>query len=325
MSQTFHFNPNDETKGMRLDIFLAGEMNQSRAQVQKLIRAGLVTIDGKLPKKPGDPLNRVCDIVVEVIEEAADDTLVSLVEGDIHSLGIEVVADAPEYVVVNKPTGVLVHPTEANEPLTLTRWLAEMYPEIAGVGDDPVRPGIVHRLDREASGLMVIAKNQAMFDFLKEQFQNRTVQKEYIVLVHEVMERDHGTIDFPIDRASEGRMAARPKIDPLSLRHVRFNQGGKEALTEYDVIKRFTRFSLLRVRIHTGRTHQIRVHMLAMNHPVVGDTLYMNRKLNLKRDKELGRLFLHAEKLCFDTRGGERVCFTAPLPENLQAFVSELN
>lgn len=247
-----------------------------------------------------------------------------------------IIADTPEYLVVNKPSGLLAHPTIKNhaksasadrvvrENNTLVDWLISQYPKIKQVGEGEDRAGLVHRLDREASGVMVVPKTQEAYLHLKKQFQDRTIEKEYIVLVHGKVARDHGVIDFAIDRGAEGRMVSRPKVDLLTLKGVKHEQEGREAVTEFDVEQRFTRFTLLSVRIHTGRTHQIRVHMLGYNHPVVGDTLYMNKKLNLKRDRELGRLFLHARKLCFDDLLGARVCYEAPLPEELKKFLEQL-
>ena len=198
------------------------------------------------------------------------------------------------------------------------------YPKLKGVGEYENRPGIVHRLDREASGVMVIAKNQKMFDHLKNQFKKRETEKEYSVLVHGKIENDHGEIDFDIDRSKDGRMASRPKTNRLSLRTIMKIQFGKDALTEFWIERRFARYTLLKVQIHTGRTHQIRVHMLAFNHPVVGDTLYFNKKLNMTRDKELGRLFLHASHLCFRDLKDKKVCFELKLPSELDKFLGEL-
>lgn len=239
-------------------------------------------------------------------------------------MDIHVVTDTPDYLVVDKPAGLLVHETQHMEKDTLAAWLIERYPEIQHVGEDVKRPGMVHRLDREASGILVIAKTQQMFEHLKTQFQARSVEKEYIVLAHGRMERPYGTIDFPIDRGSAGRMVARPKTDLLKLKNVPYQEAGREALTEFFVEKQFARFALLRVKIHTGRTHQIRVHLMSFNHPVVGDTLYFNRKLNRKRDLALGRLFLHAARLCFDDRENARVCYESPLPQELASFLHDL-
>jgi len=199
-----------------------------------------------------------------------------------------------DYIVVEKPAGVLTHPTQAMEKDTLINVLLKKYRGIKKVGDSPERPGIVHRLDKEASGLLVVARTQKMFEHLKQQFQDRTIEKEYIVLVYGKMFKEHGVIDFAIDRGKEGRMVSRPKTDLLSVDKVGSAQPGKEAITEYFLEKTIGRFSLLRVKIHTGRMHQIRAHMFAFNHPVVGDTLYLNRKLVKKNQPKLDRMFLHS-------------------------------
>jgi 23S rRNA pseudouridine1911/1915/1917 synthase len=198
--------------------------------------------------------------------------------------------------------------------------LLKKYPELKTVGEDPVRPGIVHRLDKEASGLLVIARTQPMFELLKEQFKNRTIEKEYMVLVHGRVAKDEDTISFPIARSeSFDRMAAIPKLErgqPTS--------EGKEALTEFLVEQRFVNFTLLRVKIHTGRMHQIRAHFLAYNHPVVGDPLYFQKKRKNTWDKKLGRLFLHCTKLAFKDLNDEQKEFTSPLPKELETFLSSL-
>lgn len=240
-----------------------------------------------------------------------------------YTMDIRIIAETNEYIILDKPAGLLVHPTGKGETNTLAQWITDKYQELVTVGEDPARPGMMHRLDKEASGTMVIAKTQTMYEHLKFQFQSRTIEKEYIVLVHGKIAADEGIIDFPIDRGTEGRMAARPKTR-LRLATADKMQEGKEAVTEFLTDRRFARFTLLRVKIHTGRTHQIRVHMLAYGHPVVGDTVYYNKKLNLKRDYVLGRLFLHAAKLCFVDIAGERVCYESPLPDALQNFLNDL-
>ena len=301
----------------RLDVFLAKRLDHTRSSIQKMVKEGLVFVNGKPPKKSGDTL-RAGDIV-EVREKATVSAQPQETISD-----VPIIAETDDYLVVNKPAGLLVHQTEANEPVTLANWLLARYPALAEVGDDPKRPGIVHRLDREASGLLAIAKTQAMFEHLKAQFQHRTIEKEYVVLVYGAIEADHDVIDFAIDRGKDGRMVARPKTKGLTLRTIGKTQPGKVAVTEFSVEKRFRRYTLLLVKTHTGRMHQIRVHLFAYNHPVAGDALYFNRRLQKKRDQELGRLFLHAERLCFEDLSRERKCFEAELPGELQRFLSEL-
>ena len=198
-------------------------------------------------------------------------------------------------IIVDKPAGVLTHLTQAGEKDTLIDFVLKKYRGIKKVGDSPERPGIVHRLDKEASGLLVIARTQEMFEHLKKQFQDRTIEKEYIALVYGKMFKEHGVIDFAIDRGKEGRMVSRPKTDLLSVAKVGAAQPGKEAITEYFLEKTIGRFSLLRVKIHTGRMHQIRAHMFAFNYPVVGDPLYLNRKLVKKNQPKLDSCFALGE------------------------------
>lgn len=232
----------------------------------------------------------------------------------------DIIEQTDDYVVIVKPAGLLVHPADSSpdEP-TLVDWLVEKFPQIKTVGDEPeLRPGIVHRLDREASGLMVIALNQKTFDALKMQFQDRTIEKEYLVLVHGKMLRDFGEINLPIGRISRGgRMAA----------HSSNYEEGNEARTEYFVEKRFSTTTLLRVHIHTGRTHQIRVHMFSLQHPVVGDTLYPLKKFGkTKMGKAFPlppRLCLHAARLVFTDKTGARKEFLAELPPDFANYLTQ--
>ena len=232
----------------------------------------------------------------------------------------DIIEQTDDYVVIVKPAGLLVHPADSSpdEP-TLVDWLVEKFPQIKTVGDEPeLRPGIVHRLDREASGLMVIALNQKTFDALKVQFQDRTIEKEYLVLVHGKMLREFGEINLPIGRMSRGgRMAA----------HSSNYEEGNEARTEYFVEKRFSTTTLLRVHIHTGRTHQIRVHMFSLQHPVVGDTLYPLKKFGkTKMGKAFPlppRLCLHAARLVFTDKAGVRKEFLAELPPDFANYLTQ--
>lgn len=224
-----------------------------------------------------------------------------------------IIAATDDFVVLNKPHGLLVHEAEsAPDEKTLVDWLLKKFPKIKKVGDEPkVRPGIVHRLDREASGLLLVALTPAMFEHLKNQFQEHTITKEYLVLVHGKVKNDWGEIKLPIMRQSHaGRMAARPVG----------NEEAKEAHTEYYVEQRFGSTTLLRVILHTGRTHQIRVHFYALGHPVVGDTLY-EKRLHAKTFPVPPRLFLHAARLGFDDLQNQHQEFTVELPPELADYL----
>lgn len=216
-----------------------------------------------------------------------------------------IIYEDPDVLVINKSAGLLVHPAIGKDEETLAELLVERFPEIKGVGERPERPGIIHRLDQDVSGVMVVARNQKAYDFLKKQFQERTMKKEYIGLVHGNMSKDEETIRFKIARSREkARMVARPE-----------SQEGREAVTHYEVIDRWRNYDLLKIRIETGRTHQIRVHMHALGHPLVGDPIY---KIKGIKSKEIGRVFLHAAKLTLTLPSGEVKTFEAPLPKELE-------
>jgi len=171
---------------------------------------------------------------------------------------------------------------------------------------------------------MVVAKTQKMFDHLKSQFKNRLVQKSYIALVHGVFEKNNVVLDFDIAMGTDGKMAARPKVDEVNLKNVTSLQSGKKAHTDVHVLERFVRHTLVEAKPKTGRTHQIRVHLYAFNHPIVGDPVYLNKKVQHKKDKELQRLFLHSRTLAFTDVAGEVVSFEADIPQELTDFLESL-
>ena len=224
-----------------------------------------------------------------------------------------------EYVIgVSKPAGLLVHGVRGHEEeQTLTDFLLKQYPEIVGVGDNPKeRPGIIHRLDKDTSGVMVVARTQEAFDALKKIFQAHDMQKTYLALVHGNMKNEKGIITAPI-----GIKTGSVK------RSVHSAKMAKEAITEYKVEKRFTRgkelFTLLKVTPQTGRTHQIRVHLASIGHGIVGDPLYGGKK----DTKGISRQFLHAYSLELalpQELGGKRLMLSANLPEDLQGFLNSL-
>ncbi len=228
-----------------------------------------------------------------------------------------------EFLVINKPSGLLVHgaPHIKDQPETLANQLLADYPEIARVGEDPDRPGLMHRLDMLVSGLMVVARTQASFDHLKSQFKSRTVTKLYTALVYGSVDADEGEIDFLIQRSSKGhKMAALPKTVKGET-----NPLGRRAITEFCVRRHFINYTLLEIKIRTGRTHQIRTHLSAYGYPVVGDDLYGTKKTRIKNKKlELGRIFLVAHHLEFDDLDGKRRSYTIDLPDELTDFLNKL-
>ena len=227
-----------------------------------------------------------------------------------------IIAETPDYLVLDKPSGLLVH--EANHHPgadTLVGWLLENYPDIKGVGEEADRPGIVHRLDMDVSGAIVVARTQEMYEHLKKQFQNHEVEKIYLALVHGVPGRPDGTIAFPLGRSrrNAGRMASQSVASDKT----------REAVTHFAVKEQFTHLSLLEVTIETGRTNQIRAHLLAYGLPIVGDTVYASK--SVKQKVALDRPFLHSWKLGFADLANTQNEFIAPLPEPLTLLLETLN
>lgn len=272
-----------EHVGWRLDKLLKEHYpDYSRSFVQKAIENGQVSVNGKKVAvhhflKEGDKVEVNIEGPKELIVEANP------------AVKLDVITETGDFIVINKPSGLVVHQGEGHkEADTLVNGLLAHYPEIGKVGDDPLRPGIVHRLDADASGMMVVARTQDMFDHLKKQFKTHQVEKEYLALVHGQVSPSDGVIEFALEKKGT-KMVARPK-----------GGEGKEAVTEYEKIPLGPPFrkgevrdvSLLKIRIHTGRTHQIRVHLFALGHPIVGDKLY-------GKTSETSRLMLHARKIGF--------------------------
>ena len=237
---------------------------------------------------------------------------------------IQIVYEDDDILVIDKPAGLLTHRvSKINDSSTVVSWLLKYYPDVKNVynhlGEDPeweaMRPGIVHRLDKETSGLIVIAKNQNSFDFLKNIFKTRDIKKMYITLVYGHLKEKSGIINAPIGKYG-GRQTTRTVVGRRYLKE-------KEAVTEYKVLKEYRDFSLLEVRPHTGRTHQIRVHLKSIGHPIVCDLLYRTKKMTCPA--ELGRLFLHAKSLRFDTLSGRALNIELDLPQELTNFLVGLD
>ncbi len=226
----------------------------------------------------------------------------------------EIIYEDRDVAVINKPPGLLVHKTKVSEEPTLADWLLEKYPEIKDVGDLPagrqvtenIRPGIVHRLDKETSGVMIVARNQAAFDHLKKLFQSRDIKKTYLALVWGKVAQKSGVIEKPLG-IKTGTLKRTTRVEGAGVKMI------KEAKTAYRVKKYIGEYTLLEVEPLTGRTHQIRAHLASIGHPVVGDRLYGRKAA----PAGLTRMFLHAESLELTLPNGSRTKFTADLPPDL--------
>lgn len=307
--RTHHFVATDTDDGIRLDQFLAARLPElSRSRIQHLIREGHVTVSRGRPKPA---LAVEADLEIDVVVPPA-----APAEPAAEDLPLEIVHDDADLVVVNKPAGMVVHPAAGHAGGTLVNALLHHVKGLSGVGGAE-RPGIVHRLDRGTSGLMVVAKHDRAHHHLSRQFQNRRVEKEYLALVWGTV-KPGLTMDTPIGRD----LRHRTRISSRSRRR-------RPAMTEVVEAEPLGGVTLARVRIATGRTHQIRVHLSEAGHPVVGDRLYGGIRKSvpgrLAPAARLDQPFLHAARLAFmHPSTGEPLVFEAPLPEHLRAVVEQL-
>jgi 23S rRNA pseudouridine1911/1915/1917 synthase len=305
---TFEIGPDHE--GLRLDKFLAGELpNHSRAQVQRLIDDGRVSMPRVATPKANTAV-RPGDVVTVEVPAPAPSTL------EPEDLPLPILHDDADVVVVNKPAGLVVHPGAGHPTGTLVHALLHHVQDLSGIGGE-ARPGIVHRLDKGTSGVMVVAKNDTAHQELARQFHDREVEKEYVALVWGTV-HNRKRIDLPIGRDP----VHREKISTRARR-------ARAAVTRVTWAKALPGLTLIRVAIATGRTHQIRVHLSAIGHPIVGDALYggVHRRVanDVRAVQRLTRPFLHAERLAFThPRTGERLSFEAPLPEDLESVLRDI-
>jgi 23S rRNA pseudouridine1911/1915/1917 synthase len=296
-----------EAAGDRLDAFLVRQMpDWSRSQIQRLIHEGLVTLGSAPAKKSGEEISAGTQITVC----AKHDELRATPE----DLPLAIIYEDSDILVVNKAAGMVVHVGAGIKSGTLVNALLGHIRLLSSLGGD-LRPGIVHRLDKMTSGLVVVAKNDAAHRRLSEQFKSREVHKTYTALVHGRIAADSGEISKPVGR------------DPR--RRTRMKAGGiapREALTQYRVLRRIGSFTLVEAMPQTGRTHQIRVHLASLGHPVVGDTTYgapSRLRLGESEEPTLPRTFLHAAKLAFaHPLTGAPLHLEAPLPEELVTFLA---
>ena len=315
----------EEDKGKRLDRFLTENFREySRSFLQKLIKTEGALVNNK--KVSPHYFLRIDDKIE--IKEKDLKRLKKAKEIDLKptmGMKLNVVYEDSNFLIINKPSGLVVHPSVSYPNDTLVNILLAHHPSIKGVGESKLRPGIVHRLDKNASGLLVIAKTRKAFDHLKRQFQTRKVFKEYTILTWGEVKEDRGIIDLSIGRS---------KRVPTKM-VVKREKEGRRAETHFKVIKYFKNFTLLKAQTKTGRTHQVRVHFNAIGHPIVGDKRYgkINRRSlwayrpkgpGAKIKNNLDRLFLHASRLGFYDLDEKWREFKIALPEKLKGYLDKL-
>ena len=299
----FEYIVTEQDLEKRLDTYVSSlNSDLSRSMAQKLIKEENVLVNGKASKE--SYRMKLEDKVIVRIEPPKE------IEVEAQDIPLDIVFEDDDIIVVNKSKGMVVHPGNGNMDGTLVNAvLSHSKDSLSGIGGK-IRPGIVHRLDKDTSGLIIVAKNDNAHLNISEQIKNHEVTKIYTCLVKGNIEEDEATIDMPIGRDTRDR------------KKMAIDSDGKEAVTHFKVLKRYYDYTLLRVKIDTGRTHQIRVHMAKIHHPVVGDEVYSNGKneFNVK-----GQL-LHSTILEFrHPRTNEKLHFEAPLPEEFEKVLETLN
>lgn len=290
-----------ETEAPRIDAYLAASTELSRSRLQKLIKDGAVERNGKPCKanaevKPGDAIR------LHIPEESGD------VLPKPENIPLDVIYEDEDLAVINKPKGMVVHPAPGNPSGTLVNALLYRFQTLSGTGGG-TRPGIVHRIDRFTSGLLVVAKNDAAHETLARQFAMHTAHREYMCIVHGNLKEDSGAVDAPIGRHKTDR------------KRMAVTEDGRRAVTHWRVLERFGTETLLDVSLETGRTHQIRVHMAYIKHPIVGDEVYGSAAPKLGLNGQA----LHGYRLTFaHPKTGETMTFTAPLPEDFLTALRRL-
>jgi 23S rRNA pseudouridine1911/1915/1917 synthase len=301
---------------MRLDKYLAEKYKEfSRTNLQKLIKEGKVLVNGK-KVRPHYKIQEDDDVKVEVPEE------IDMIPKP-EKIKLDVIFENKDLLIIDKPSGMVVHPSEEGHHMTGSLVNAILndpgQDNLSNIGGE-LRPGIIHRLDKDTSGLLMIAKNNKIHRQLIDLMKNRKVNKFYYALLLGRLEPNEGTIDAPLSR---GRRDFK--------RVVLANEGeGRDAITKYEVEDYFeyegSTYTLIKAKILTGRTHQIRVHFSSIGHPVVGDPVYGNRKINslFKKNFGLNRYFLHAAELSFELKDGTEIDVKKELPKELKSIIDEI-
>jgi 23S rRNA pseudouridine1911/1915/1917 synthase len=288
----------------RLDIFLARKIGLSRSQVDKLIKSGFVKLNNE-KTKPGYRIKTDDRIYVKVPPA-------QVIEAKPENIPLDIVYEDKDIIVLNKPAGIVVHPAAGNTEGTLVNALLHHCSDLSGIGG-AIRPGVVHRLDKDTSGLIVFAKNDEAHSNLSQQIKSRKVKKIYIAIVHGEVKNDKGEIDAPLGRhpVQRKKMAV--------IRSYKLKK--RAALTYYKVLKRYKNYTLLELDLKTGRTHQIRVHLSYLGHPVVGDITYSRKKNDIGAVRQL----LHAKTLGFNHPiTGKYMEFNSEMPDDMKSVIAGL-
>ena len=297
-----NINIDEKCNNKRLDIVVSELSDLTRTNVKRLADEGKILVNGK-NEKVSYKVSIGDKISIEVPEA---------VETDIkpQEIPVEIIYEDNDIIVVNKPKGMVVHPANGNPDGTLVNaMLAHCKGSLSGIGGE-IRPGVVHRLDKDTSGILVLAKNDKAHNNMSKQIQDRFVIKKYIALVKGIIEEEEATIDMPIARSDRDR------------KKMAVNKNGKNAITHFKVLKRYEKYTLLDIKIDTGRTHQIRVHMAEIGHPVVGDEVYSNGKNEFGVQGQM----LHAKSLEFDHPiTGKHMILEAQIPEYFKEILQKLD
>jgi len=292
----------EQNDGMRIDAYLRANTEFSRSRVSALMLEGAIAVDGVVQIKPSYKVAAGQKVVLNVPQTRPVDIVPQ-------NIPLDILYQDSDVVIVNKPCGMVVHPAAGNEDRTLVNALLYHVHDLSGIGGE-MRPGIVHRLDKDTSGLILIAKNDKAHALLSDQFKERSMEKHYRAVAFGSFREEGGLIDAPIAR------------HPVDRKKMAIVPDGKPSQTEWKVMERLKGATYLDVHLLTGRTHQIRVHMHSIGHPLLGDRIYAT---NIKTSVHIPRLMLHAYSLAFThPTTGERMEMTAPLPEKFAAALEKL-
>jgi 23S rRNA pseudouridine1911/1915/1917 synthase len=298
----FEFIIDEENKDKRIDVFLSENVeNTSRSHIQKLVDEGNVIVKNKNKLKANYKLKQA-DVIQLNLPEPEE------FKAEPENIPINIIYEDKDIVLVDKDRGIVVHPAPGNYTGTLVNALLYHCKDLSGI-NGVKRPGIVHRIDKDTSGILVMAKNDKAHMSLAEQFKAHTIKREYIALVEGIMKQDSGIVDAPIARHPKERIK------------MAIVKTGKRAVTHYEVIERFSKFTLVKCELETGRTHQIRVHLKSLGFPLVGDTVYGFKHSKFKLEGQ----FLHARKLGFiHPSSGEYVEFISETPVELTEILDKI-